>query len=44
MKNIRLLVLIAFIFIPIALGGLVILMIILLIASQIKPVFNVNSK
>lgn len=33
-----------FIFIPIALGGLVILMIILLIASQIKPVFNVNSK
>lgn len=33
-----------FIFIPIALGGFVILMIILLIASQIKPVFNVNSK
>ncbi|BAK72788.1 hypothetical protein [Arcobacter sp. L] len=33
-----------FIFIPIAFGGLVILMIILLIASQIKPVFNVNSK
>ena len=33
-----------FIFIPIALGGFVILMVILLIATQIKPVFNVNSK
>ena len=33
-----------FIFIPIAAGGLVILMIILMIESQIKSIFNVNSK
>jgi hypothetical protein len=32
------------IFIPIALGGLIVLIILLLIASQIKPVYNVNSK
>ena len=32
------------IFMPIALGGLIILMVILLIATQIKPVYNVNSK
>jgi hypothetical protein len=32
------------VFIPIALGGLIILMVILLIATQIKPVYNVNSK
>ena len=31
-------------FIPIALGRLVILMIILMIESQIKSIFNVNSK
>ena len=33
-----------FIFIPIAAGGLAILMIILMIESQIKSIFNVNSK
>ena len=33
-----------FIFIPMALGGFVILMIILMIESQIKSIFNVNSK
>lgn len=33
-----------FIFIPIALGGLVVLMIILMIESQIKSIFNANSK
>jgi hypothetical protein len=32
------------IFIPIALGGLIVLIVILLIATQIKPVYNVNSK
>lgn len=32
------------IFIPIAFGGLIVLIILLLIASQIKPVYNVNSK
>ena len=32
------------IYIPIALGGLIVLIILLLIASQIKPVYNVNSK
>lgn len=32
------------IFMPIALGGLIILMVILLIATQVKPVYNVNSK
>ena len=33
-----------FIFIPMALGGFIILMIILMIESQIKSIFNVNSK
>ena len=33
-----------FIFIPIALGGFVILMIILLITTHVKPVYNVNPK
>ncbi len=33
-----------FIFISMALGGFVILMIILMIESQIKSIFNVNSK
>lgn len=33
-----------FIFIPMALGRFVILMIILMIESQIKSIFNVNSK
>lgn len=33
-----------FIFIPMALGGFVILMIILMIENQIKSIFNVNSK
>jgi hypothetical protein len=32
------------IFMPIALGGLIVLIVILLIATQIKPVYNVNSK
>lgn len=32
------------IFMPMALGGLIVLMIILLLATQIKPVYNVNSK
>ena len=32
------------IFIPIALGGLIVLIVILLIVTQIKPVYNVNSK